>query len=508
MKIAIRTDASLQIGTGHVMRCLTLADMLRANGATVRFASRYLPDSLSSLIREHGHDVVLLPATTCDQLFMPGPDATPHAAWLGVDQAQDACETKQALEKEGLYDWLIVDHYGLDARWEKAVRPCAKGLLAIDDLADRPHDCDVLLDQNYYEDMASRYKDLVPANCTLLLGSRYALLRSEFNELRRTVSARDGAVRRLLVFFGGMDSGNVTSVTLDAISRLDRPAMEIDVVIGGGHPARDAVQRRCEAMGARCHVQTPRMAELMAAADLAIGAGGTATWERCAVGLPTMVFCLADNQRQLIRDGSRAGLVYAPDIDAGDLDGQLLHLRALLDNAALRHLISRNCLKAVDGLGASRVAQQLGLSAIDVRLAREDDSAALLAWRNATAVRAVSHSAEPIAEEIHVRWLSSVLADPRRRLLIGSRNGRPVGVVRFDLDTHSAEVSIYLVPGTHGHGYGGALLLAAEKWLRSNHPEITAISAEVLRDNLPSHRLFGNCGYVVQNTYYIKKIQP
>lgn len=508
MRVAIRADASLQIGTGHVMRCLTLADTLRANGATVCFVCRALPDVLSALIGEHGHAVILLPDAAGEPMFLEGKDATAHAAWLGVSQERDARETMQALEKDGRHDWIIVDHYGLDARWEKAVRPCTEGLLAIDDLADRPHDCDVLLDQNYYEDMASRYDGLVPAGCIRLLGSRYALLRGEFNALRKTVGPRDGAVRRLLVFFGGMDSGNVTSVTLDAIAQLDRHAMEVDVVIGGGHPAREAIALRCDAMRIRCHVQTPRMAELMAAADLAVGAGGTATWERCALGLPTMVLCLADNQRQLIRDGSRAGIVYAPDIDAGDLEGQRLHLRALLDNPALRHLISRNGLAAVDGLGASRVTEQLGLSTIDVRLAREDDSADLLAWRNAPHVRAVSNNAGCITEDAHAQWFSSVLANPRRRLLIGSRDGKPVGVVRFDMEADSAEVSIYLVPGAEGRGHGGALLLAAERWLRSHHPEMTAIHAQVLRDNLPSHRLFGNCRYVVQNTYYTKKIQP
>ncbi len=508
MKVAIRADASLQIGTGHVMRCLTLADTLRENGATVRFVCRTLPDSLAALIRDHGHAVVLLSEATGATVSLLTSDAPPHAAWLGVSQEQDANDTKQALEGHGRYDWIIVDHYGLDARWETAVRPCAKGLFVIDDLADRPHDCDVLLDQNYYEDMASRYDGLAPASCIRLLGSRYALLRGEFNTLRKTVSARDGAVRRLLVFFGGMDSSNVTSVTLDAIADLDRHAMEVDVVIGGGHPAREAIQRRCNTMNIRCHVQTPHMAELMAAADLAVGAGGTATWERCALGLPTMVLCLADNQRQLIRDGSRAGLVYAPDIDADDVEGQRLHLNALLNNAALRHLISRNCLKAVDGLGTSRVAEQLGLSAVDVRLAREEDSAALLAWRNAPQVRAVSHNTECITEDAHVKWLSSVLANPRRRLLIGSRDGQPVGVVRFDLEADAAEVSIYLAPDANGRGNGGALLLSAERWLSCHHPEITAIRAEVLRDNLPSHRLFANCRYVVQNTHYTKKIQP
>jgi UDP-2,4-diacetamido-2,4,6-trideoxy-beta-L-altropyranose hydrolase len=506
MKVVIRTDASLRIGTGHVMRCLTLADMLGAHGGTVRFVSRHLPDVLSSLLKERGHDVTMLPCVVSTQMSVHQADANSYAAWLGVSQEQDARETAQALEDIGQADWMIVDHYGLDARWEKAVRTCAKNVFVIDDLADRAHDCDVLLDQNYYADMATRYDGLIPDTCTLLLGSRYALLRSEFHEHRKTVVPRDGAVRRLLVFFGGMDLANATSVALEAIARLDRHEIDIDIVIGSGHPARDAIQARCNELDARCHIQTPHMAELMAAADLAIGAGGTATWERCALGLPAMALCVADNQRQLIRDAGRAGLLYAPDSDPSDGETQLIHLRALLENAALRNLISRNCLKAVDGLGTARIAQQLGLSAIEMRRADMNDSADLLAWRNSPQVRAVSHTTDLIGEETHHRWLLSVLENPRRELLIGSRDGRPVGVVRFDLNDRAAEVSIYLVPDVVGQGYGTALLLAAEQWLKTTHKEVTTIHAQVLRDNASSHRLFGNCQYVVESTHYTKVI--
>ncbi len=261
-------------------------------------------------------------------------------------------------------------------------------------------------------------------------------------------------------------------------------------------------------MAARCHVQTPHMARLMAAADLAIGAGGTATWERCALGLPALVFSLAENQRLQVRDGARAGLVYAPELEPGQRDALVAHLRALLGNPALRNLLSRNGMRAVDGQGVSRVARQLAAATLEVRPAGPADSADLLAWRNDAAVRAVSHHSEPIAPEAHQRWYDGVLADAGRHLLIGSRQGRPVGVVRFDLDGENADISIYLAPGAHGRGDGGALLLAAERWLRQAQPQVGTLRAEVLRDNLPSHRLFANGAYLVQNTYYAKKISP
>lgn len=508
MRIAIRADASLQMGSGHVMRCLALAEALRANGAAVRFVCRHLPESLAALVRQHGHELALLPAVVGDGKFMPSPGDPPHAAWLGVDQARDARETRDALADCPHWDWLVVDHYGLDARWEGALRPVTDAILVIDDLADRPHDCNVLLDQNYYENSANRYDNRVPAGCSRLLGPRYALIRSEFRELRRNVVPRDGAVRRLLVFFGGMDPGNATGVALEAISRLDRSALLVDVVIGKEHPACREIELTCRELGLSCHVQTPHMARLIAEADLAIGAGGTATWERCAFGLPTMTFCLADNQRLLVNDGSRAGLIYAPDIKLIDVEGVLLHLRALLANTGLRNLISRNCLGIVDAFGASRVARQLGVTAIEIRPAGESDSDNLLAWRNHPSVRAVSHDTEPISREAHAKWLALVLSDPQRQLLIGNRKGLPVGVVRFDLSGDAAEVSIYLVPGADGHGDGGALLVTAERWLSKTQPHIGTIRANVLRDNMPSHRLFAGCGYVMQTTHYIKRIHP
>jgi RimJ/RimL family protein N-acetyltransferase len=310
-----------------------------------------------------------------------------------------------------------------------------------------------------------------------------------------------------LVFFGGTDSGNATGAVLSAISRLELRELQVDVVVGSTHPECAGIERICRALNARCHIQTPHMAQLMADADLAIGAGGTATWERCALGLPAMVFCLAENQRQLINDGSRAGLLYASDIDFTDVDSILLHLRALLANSGLRNLISRNCLSMVDGAGVSRVLRAMDGTAIAVRLAVQDDKDDLLAWRNDSAVRAVSRFTELISPEAHARWFESILSDPTRRLLIGSRAGQPVGVVRFDLSGDDAEVSIYLAPSNHGRGEGQALLLAAEHWLTTAHPSVRVIKAEVLGNNIPSHRLFLGNGYVVQATHYIKRIQ-
>src|SRR5690606_32001299 len=193
MKVALRTDASMRIGTGHLMRCLTLADALRDAGARTRFVCRALPHGLREVVIGRGHELVELPSV-CGSTAGGGdgrgaPVASPHTAlehadWLGTTQEEDAAATCDALDDGAVWDWLAVDHYAIDARWETRLRTAARRILAIDDLADRRHDCDALLDQNLHAGMHARYDGLVPDACVRLVGPRHALLRPEFAAAR------------------------------------------------------------------------------------------------------------------------------------------------------------------------------------------------------------------------------------------------------------------------------------------------------------------------------------
>ena len=197
-----------------------------------------------------------------------------HAAWLGVPWQQDATETLAALG-ETQPAWLIVDHYALDLRWESILRPRVGKIMVIDDLADRPHDCELLLDQNLYQDMETRYDPLVPATCAKLLGPKYALLRPEFAQARKNLRQRDGQVMRILVFFGGVDPTNETAKAIHALASIADRQFAVDVVVGSGNPHKQQIENLCaEHEGFHYHCQVDNMAELMAAADLAIGAGG------------------------------------------------------------------------------------------------------------------------------------------------------------------------------------------------------------------------------------------
>jgi len=305
MKVVIRSDSSLQIGSGHVMRCLTLADELRQRGDTILFICREHPGNLIGLVEGKGYPVKRLPIE-----HVAKPEETVHSEWLGTSWEQDAAVTIAVVGGTNP-QWLIVDHYALDRRWEEKFRTYVNRIMVIDDLADRPHDCDLLLDQNLYKNMESRYYDLVPVNCKKLLGPKYALLRPEFIEARRNLRERDGRVRHMLIFFGGSDPTNETAKALEAFRSLNRQEIAVDVVVGSLNVRWEEIKSLCTSMrNTIFHRQISNMAELMVLADLAIGAGGGTTWERCAVGLPSIVLTIAENQEATTAVVARTGVLW------------------------------------------------------------------------------------------------------------------------------------------------------------------------------------------------------
>jgi UDP-2,4-diacetamido-2,4,6-trideoxy-beta-L-altropyranose hydrolase len=286
----------VHIGSGHLMRCLTLADQLRAEGDEVAFVCRDLPGAMFDLLQDRGYRSAKLSVSeegNGSQLF----------------DAQEMIRAAGRLFPEGI-EWLVVDHYQLDAVWERMLRPHACKLMVIDDLANRSHDCDLLLDQNYYRDSAQRYQGLVPEQCVTLLGPAYVLLRPEFADARKRLKVRSGTVRRILIFFGGSDPTNQTQKVVGAIKLLERPDIDVDVVVGSANPNRNTIQTLCnELSNVTFHCQVSNMAELILNADLGIGAGGAAMWERCCLGLPTITVVFADNQERTTEDVAAIGAI-------------------------------------------------------------------------------------------------------------------------------------------------------------------------------------------------------
>lgn len=487
MHIFLRADASLAIGTGHLMRCLTLANCLRSHGARTTFICRHIPDNLQDMLRAQGHGCLKLPEHA--NLSTDALHTLTHGAWLGVEQSVDAQDSLAAIGAERC-EWLVVDHYALDANWERSMRRSVSKILAVDDLADRQHDCDLLLDQNLYTDAHSRYLGKLPDACQQLLGPGYALLRPEFAQVRRNLRQRDGVVRRILLFFGGMDAANITGQAMAELAQLGRPDIAVDVVIGARHPAREAIAEGCRSQGWTCHVQTQDMAGLMAAADLAIGAGGSATWERCCLGLPSVTVTVAANQEQLVQDADAAGVVLAASVP--QLRDRLVQC---LRQPQLLRTMGQRGMDLVQGSGAELVRRAMGLSGLTIRRATDGDSETLFRWRNHENIRAISRTQATLEWGGHQAWFASVLENPDRIVLMGEFQGRGIGVVRFECCAPLAEISIYLNPEEPLRGWGGELMQAAESYFQNIQPGIHTICAEVLAHNRVSQRFFERNGY-------------
>lgn len=362
---AFRVDASFDIGTGHVMRCLTLADALAAEGIECRFICREHPGHLIEHIRGKGYPVNVLPAGTAapsKQSTVRSSDSPPHADWLGCGWQTDAAETREILLAE-MPDWLIVDHYAIDARWERVLQGSHERLMVIDDLADRPHVCDLLLDQSLGREL-NDYAGLVPTPCKLLVGPMYALLRPEFAALREYSLRRRRipALKRILIAMGGVDQQNATSQVLEALRGCPLPAdCRITVIMGARAPWLERIWSIAAAMpwATEVLVNVNNVAQIMAESDLAIGAAGSTSWERCCLGLPTIMMVIAENQRDVAGFLEKCGAVVVVTLSS-ELGEQL---RRNVHSLLLRPETTTNMVESssviTDGNGTPRVKAEL-----------------------------------------------------------------------------------------------------------------------------------------------------
>lgn len=313
MLAVIRADASTSIGSGHVMRCLTLAHRLKKEkNAKVVFVMRVLPGNLIGVVEKQGFEVLKLPPAN-QKYSLNG-----YGLWLTVPMEVDARQTIEVLQhylqEHGcdVVDRLIVDSYALDEQWELMLRPYCREIMVVDDLANRKHDCDILLDQNFYLNKDVRYAGLVPEHCKMLLGPDHALLREEFYEAKKHLRKRDGNIKNILVFYGGSDLTNETEKVIKALVQLhdEGYSFTADIITGLSNSRREKIEKICiKYHFLHYYCQVSNMAEFMNKADLMLGAGGSTTWERLYMALPALVTAVAENQIQGCRDCSQAGLI-------------------------------------------------------------------------------------------------------------------------------------------------------------------------------------------------------
>lgn len=504
MKFAFRTDASLAIGTGHVMRCLTLADAVRAHGAGCDFICREQPGHLMELIRARGFPVHELPPCETSQQGQDGDETVgpAHSTWLGCDWSIDAKQTSEVLASLNP-DWLVVDHYALDSRWENALRAYCKKLMVIDDLADRPHVCDLLLDQNLGR-IPADYAHLVPECCAVLAGPQFALLRPEFAALRAySLNRRKVPVlKQLLVFMGGVDQTNATGQVLEALKTCPLPAdCKIIVVMGGKAPWLGKVRDIAASMPWTTVVQVDigDMAQAMLESDLAIGAAGATSWERCCLGLPTILVPIAENQLSgalaLSASGAATLLNEVRELESGLVE----KIKLLQSNQKLKKM-SDVAASVCDGRGGSlaiSVLQYMTDKKLVLRRAEKSDEELLYKWANDPLTRANAFNTESINWSTHKAWYWNRLANADGCLIViaSLSTGMPCGQVRFERHEDGSWIIDYsLAPEFRGLGLGRTLLAKALILLSSTVPN-AIVEGRVKVANTPSRRIFESLGF-------------
>ena len=503
MLVGIRTDSSELIGSGHVMRCLALAGLLFKRGARVVFFCGTGVGNLNELILQRGFEVKELKKPDREYPFFGNLSDSSSISPLEARmfQLSDARETCTKLDHE-VFDWLVVDHYGLGEIWEKELRAHTKKIMVIDDLANRPHDCDVLLDQGVMEDQASRYRRLVSPSCTTLFGPKYVLLRDEFCYVGQSIRCHTGVVRRIIIFFGASDLENFTDLVLDILSEPVFSHIVLDIVLGGANKSIRSITERAQARGnAKVHIQIDYMAELMSQADLMVGAGGSSTWERLHLGVPGLVVILSSNQRLSAEWLHTRGYHRC----VGDLS--TLTIRALRDaliiavqdSKEIRRMSNKGRL-LVDGKGTERVtsilANGIRVEEWTVRQAKEADSELLWIWANDNEVRASSHSQEKIDWADHQKWYLRKLHDPLCYFFIVCSDLGPIGQVRLEVSGNEAILDYSIGQQFRNMGLGATLLRQViPMFCRLENSNQMVIRAEVKFDNVASMKALERAGF-------------
>jgi UDP-2,4-diacetamido-2,4,6-trideoxy-beta-L-altropyranose hydrolase len=493
MRIVFRVDASLQIGTGHIMRCLSLAHILKENGSSVDFICCNHKGNLVKRIRSEGFNVFVLklPMTKNidNKLF--------HSDWLGSTQEEDARSCLNLLQQQKI-DWIIVDHYGIDEDWEQKLQPIYNKLMVIDDLANRNHQCDVLLDQTFGRD-SQDYKKLVPKSCSVLLGSQYALLRPEFAEWRQHSLKRriNREFKKLIINMGGIDQDNVTLKVLKELIRCNLPNdINITIVMGDNSPHQESVKSLVDTLPykASLKIGVHNMAEIMANADIAIGGGGSSTWERSCLGLPTIQIVLAENQADIARNLN--------SIKAIKLLNKISQLSENIEDILkISYKLSLVSSAIVDGDGTARVAKFIDSKTINIesfliRPAELCDSDFTYSLQTKE-VRKFSVNTEVPSQDQHINWFQNKINSPNSLIYILVFETVNAGILRVDnLNTDELEISIIVSSRYRGRNFAEKALKKLESLVFNKR-----LKAIIHKENIASQKVFIRAGFKLHKQY-------
>jgi UDP-2,4-diacetamido-2,4,6-trideoxy-beta-L-altropyranose hydrolase len=472
--LLIRADASVAIGTGHVMRCLALAQAWQDVGGRSVFAMAESTDAICSRLAAESCDVAQIPAAA------GGPD--------------DSRETLR-LARTHKAEWVVIDGYHFDAEYQRLLKDAGLNLLVLDDYGHaRYYSADLILNQNLGAD-ESLYVSR-DSKTHLLLGPRYCLLRREFSAWRSWRREVASVGRRLLVTMGGSDPANVTAKVIEGLKLIEVDELEVIVVAGGSNPHSGSLSLPGPA-GKRMSLRrdVKNIPELMAWADAAVSSAGTTCWELCLLAVPSLLIDVADNQtapaRELARRGCAIHLGNGGEVSAEQIadEGE-----KLLKSERTRRDLSLRCRELVDGLGARRVVLAMR-SGLRLRSAREDDCRLLWDWVNDPQVRAAAFCSDPIPWERHKTWFASKMKDPNCHILIAQDSeGRTVGQFRVDWRSdREGDIDVSVAPACRGTGNGSVLIDLGTNWVFAERGE--RLHAFVKVENHASRRAFEQAGF-------------
>lgn len=494
-RVAFRVDASTRMGLGHLKRCASLSEALRAAGFTTQLVTRDLGSRLQADIGSKFDTICILPAPGAE--FAPDPNI-PHSQWAGLDQTTDAEQFLGALETAP--DWIVLDHYAFDRQWLEVVRASTDARqLVIDDLGDRPLPTDILVDHNMAADYFEKHR-LSQPRPRVLGGPRYALIAHAYAQAQRHLVS--DTVRSIGIFMGGVDSPNATERALVACGEAGFEGA-IEIVTTTANPNLRRLQEIASTDDRiDLSLDLADLTGFFASHDIQIGAGGGASWERCCIGAPSIVVQTADNQAiplAGLREAGAALTSVSPDSTAIAQE-----LRKLLADPRLRQTLSQHALALVDGRGSERVAVRLA-DAVELRPALAEDAEWVFAWRNHPDTRRYIFDPRELDLAEHIAWWRAAVTAPDRKLMIASVGTLPVGVLRLDRTGEEAEVSLYVDPALSGLGLGPKIIRAAAG-VRFSGEVVHRLTARILDENQASRRSFEHADFVLKGDRWIRDL--
>lgn len=474
--LVIRTDADSEIGTGHLMRCIALAQAWKEReGSEVIFVMNRPGAGIESRIRDMGFDLRTI-------------DAKPGSS----EDAKVTCTMYHELGAQ----WCVVDGYQFSAHYQQQVHNSPASILFIDDYGHCDHYvADVVLNQNIYA-----YKGLYPdfkTHVRLLLGMKYALIRTEFLKYQNFQRIHAKNAKKILVTFGGSDPGNVTGAIVTMLKNVNITDIEVRVIAGVNNSNISQLHALIREDGRIRMIQNVQdMPDHMAWADIAICAGGSTVYECAFMGLPAIIYPIAKNQKPVVDEMSRIGSA----IDGRTIN--ILHanegasaLAGLLDSCDTRRELSEKMRALIDGKGAVRVVDALACHGLQFRLVQKSDCRQVFGWINDPDVRLQSFQQSPIPLEEHKNWFFSVFSNPNMVYYIAlDKNDNPVGQARFDIDGQEAVISILLDNKYRGRSMGVDLIRQTTKKF-FNENSVNTVTAYVKCSNIISYNAFIRAGY-------------